>query len=155
MQIDHRLAAGGLMQAIHVLGEQHFQLAARFQRSERVMGGVGLRQAEPRPTDQAARPIALPRGQLAHKGLKRHRLRTLPAALQIPIIGNARIGAATGTGEHEQALMALDEVLQRVVVVGGDSSHLAIPETMGALCTGSASFARYDATSAAGSARAQ
>ncbi|AEQ98435.1 hypothetical protein XOC_4365 [Xanthomonas oryzae pv. oryzicola BLS256] len=37
----------------------------------------------------------------------------------------------------------------------GDSSHLAIPETMGALSTGSASLARYDATSAAGSARAQ
>ena len=62
MQIDHRLAASGLMQAVHVLGEQHFQLAARFQRSERVMGGIGLCLAEARPADQAARPVALPRG---------------------------------------------------------------------------------------------
>ncbi|KAB0532309.1 hypothetical protein F7R02_17600 [Xanthomonas cissicola] len=49
--------------------------------------------------------------------------------------------------------MALDEVLQRVVVVGRDSGHVVIPEAMGALCTSATCTARCGAVSATRPAR--
>jgi hypothetical protein len=34
----------------------------------------------------------------------------LPLAIDVPVIGNARIGAAAGTGQDEKTLMVVDEI---------------------------------------------
>jgi len=113
VQVDHGGAAGALVQAVHVLGEQHLHGAACFQCGQGGVGGVGLGLAEARPAEQAARPVALAGGRFAHEILVVHRRGALPLAVGIAVIGNARVGAAAGAGEDEQAAGAVDEVSQR------------------------------------------
>jgi hypothetical protein len=54
-----------------------------------------------------------------------HRLLPLPVAGGVAIIGNARIGAATGPGQHEKSLMAVDEILERAE--GGHGMQISYP----------------------------
>ena len=61
VQIDHLPVAGGLMQPVDVLGQQHLAPPARLEPGQRMMRIVRLRLAEPPPADQAARPVALAR----------------------------------------------------------------------------------------------
>ena len=121
VQVDHVLVAGLLVQAVHVLREQQLELAEPFQPGQGMVGGIGQRLAEPPPADQAARPVALAGEFLTHEGLVGHRLGTLPAAIGVAIIRNARIGAAAGAGQHEQAPVLRDETLQGAAFrFGGD-----------------------------------
>jgi hypothetical protein len=110
MQVDYTLVAGSLMQPIDVLGEHEFGSAHRLKPREGPMRRVRARPAEPLPSDQAARPIALARRLLGHESLVGHRRLTFPLAIDIPIIGNARIRAAACTGQNEKALMTVDEI---------------------------------------------
>ena len=112
MQVDHRCAAGGLMQPVDVLGQQDLALAHRLEPRQRAMGVVRPGPADAPPADQAARPVAPARRLLAHEGLKGHRRRALPGAVGVAIVGNARIHAASGAGQNEQPAMAVDEVFE-------------------------------------------
>lgn len=89
MQIDHVFAAGRLVEPVDVLGQQQRELALPFQPGERMMGRIRLCATESPPADQAARPVALPRCRVTDERLIRHRLRALPAAAGIPVIGDA------------------------------------------------------------------
>ncbi len=113
MQVDHPLAAGLLVQAVHVLGDQRLDATVRFQHRRGVVGRIGARGGEARPAGQAARPVASPGRHLAGEGLEGDRLRPLPATVGIAVVGNAGRGAAAGTGEHEQPAMAREEFAQR------------------------------------------
>ena len=54
VQIDHLPVAGGLMQPVDVLGQQHLAAAARLEACQRMMRIIRPRLAEPPPADQAA-----------------------------------------------------------------------------------------------------
>lgn len=112
MQVDHAGAPGRLVQAVHVLREQELALALDLQTRERIVRPVGSRPAEGPPPDQAARPVALTRRRAAHESLVGHGLRPLPVPVGVAVVGDARVGAAAGSGQHEQPLMAVDELLQ-------------------------------------------
>ena len=88
VQVDHLLAAGGLMQAVDVLGGEVLAFAQNLEPGERAMGGVRRGRAEPPPADEAARPIAPPRRLALHEGLVRDRLGALPLAVGVAIVGN-------------------------------------------------------------------
>lgn len=113
MQVDHLPMAGGLMQPIDVLGQQHPAPAVRLEPGQRMMRIVRLCLPEPPPADQAAGPIAPARLLVRHEGLKVDRLGPLPVAVSVAIVGNARIGAAAGAGQHEQPFVAVDEFFER------------------------------------------
>jgi len=73
---------------------------------------VGQGSAESPPSEQAARPITLARGSIAHERLIRHRLHTLPFAVAVAVVRNARARAASGARQDEQASMPVDEGLE-------------------------------------------
>ena len=75
------------------------------------MGIVRSRAAEPPPTDQATRPITLTSRLLIHERPKLHRLCPLPAAVGIPVIGYAGIGATPGTRQNKKTRVPIDEIL--------------------------------------------
>ena len=112
MQVDHCVAAGRLMQPVDVLGQQKLASAQRLQPGECAMGGVRPRPAEAPPAELAARPVAPARRLLAHEGLIGHRLRALPFAVGVAIVGDAGARAATCAGQDEETSMPVDEVLQ-------------------------------------------
>jgi hypothetical protein len=114
MQVDHLVTAGRLVQAIDVLRDELFDPPFALEVRERVMGRIGARTVKPPPADEAASPVAAPNGRIAHEGLEEDRLRALPAAVRIAVVGYAGLGAATRAGEHEEARMALDEVAKRL-----------------------------------------
>ena len=115
VQIDHLPVAGGLMQPVDVLGQQHLAPPVRLEPGQRMMRIVRTRLAEAPPADQAARPVALARRLFRHEGLEVDRLGPLPVAMAVAIVGNARIGAAAGAGQHEQIFVPVDEILERMV----------------------------------------
>ena len=118
MQVDHRFAAGGLMQSVDVLGQQDLAFAHRLEPRQRAMRVVRPGAADAPPADQAARPIAPARRLLAHEGLEGDRRRALPGAVGVAIVGNARVHAAAGAGQDEQPPMPIDEFLK-----GGGRRH--------------------------------
>jgi len=63
---------------------------------------------------EAPRPVTLACVFVRDERLEHDRRATLPLAGGVAVIRNARVGAAAGTGEHEQSGMALDERGQRV-----------------------------------------
>ena len=89
VQIDHLPMAGGLMQPVDILGQQHLAPPARLEPGKCMMRIVRLRLAEPPPADQAARPVAPARMLFGHEGLEVDRLGPLPVAVAVAIIGNA------------------------------------------------------------------
>ena len=113
VQVDHLLAAGTLVQAIHILCHQQFDLPAAFELGQRMMCAIRLRPSETPPADQAARPVALAGGRFVHEGGVVDRRCAFPLAVPIAIVGDARIGTASRAGQHEQARVGLDELLQR------------------------------------------
>ena len=113
VQVDHAFAAGTLVQAVDVLGDQQFDMPAVFQLCQGKVRGVRARLAEVRPADQAARPVALARGVFVHESLQRHRRCALPLAFTVAVVRNAGVGADPRAGQHEQSRVGLDEMLQR------------------------------------------
>jgi hypothetical protein len=75
-------------------------------------GVIGLRLSKTAPADHAAGPITAPDGIVRDEGLKAYRWRSLPAAVGIPVIGNAGVRAAPRSRQDEQPLVALDESLE-------------------------------------------
>ncbi len=112
VQVDHPRAAGRLMQPVDVLGENELDSALRLEPGQGVMSVVRPRPANASPADEAARPIASASLFAAHEGLEGHRLRALPLALSVAIVGNARAGAAAGAGQDEETSMPVDEVFE-------------------------------------------
>jgi hypothetical protein len=76
------------------------------------MSIVGQRLTEAAPSDQTARPITLARCLVCHEGLVRHRLLALPVSVDITIIRDTGIRAASRSGKDEKPLMPMDEILK-------------------------------------------
>jgi hypothetical protein len=115
MQIDHLRTSGDLMQPIDVLRQQQLASTSCLESREGMMGIVGQGPAEPPPSDQASRPITLPRLLVAHEGLIGDRLHSLPVALAVAIVRDAGMGAAACPRQHEKALVPGNEILKRAV----------------------------------------
>jgi hypothetical protein len=91
---DSPAAPSGLMQPVHVLGEQHSAM--------RVVGD-GLPEVTP-----SARQF------VGHERLEADRLSSFPIAVGVTVIGDTRVGAAAGAGQDKQPPMAFDEGLERL-----------------------------------------
>ena len=101
------------MQAVDILRHELRDSTAMFEVGQRTMGIVGARMLQALETDEAARPVAFPRPLIGDEPLVGDRLLSLPLAGSIAIVGNARIGAAACSGQHEQVRVAFDELDQR------------------------------------------
>jgi len=112
VEVNHRPAPCGLVQPIHVLGEQDLALAIGFEARQGVIRIVGQGLSESSPADHAARPVTTTRGFLGDEGLEAHRLRPFPVAVDVAIVGDSGVRAAAGAGQNEKALMAFDEGLE-------------------------------------------
>jgi hypothetical protein len=64
---------------------------------------------EAAPADQRPGPVATADVEIAHEGPELDRAGSLPAAVEVTIVGNPGVGAASGTGEDEQPLVPLEE----------------------------------------------
>src|SRR5205814_9883498 len=116
MQLDHPLAAGALMQAIHVLGYQHLDMRLRFQSRQRFMRRVRPALRDDRPAHHAARPIAPAHEFRAHEVLHHHRLFAFPAARFIPIVRYAGVGADAGAAQDEPSRMSAEKTEKTVAM---------------------------------------
>ena len=116
VQVDHVRAAGGLVQPIDVLRDQLHYAILLLQMCQGAMRVVGQRGAQAAPADQAARPVALLRARLAHEVLKHDRSGPFPAAVGVAVVRDSGFSAAAGTGQNEQAGIALDELPQSMII---------------------------------------
>ena len=101
MQIDHVLTAGRLVQPIDVLRDEHRDLPAALQRRQRVMGVVRACAPQAPEAGETPRPVAPARALVRDEVLQHDRLPALPLASCIAVVRDARISAATSTGQHE------------------------------------------------------
>ena len=114
MQFDDIGAAGALMQPIDVLRDETLDAARCAELHECAMRGIRVGSREHRPTDHAACPVTAPRMLGIAKGLPLNGLRTHPITLEVPIAGDARRDAHASPGQHEQPLVPLDKLTERV-----------------------------------------
>ena len=112
MEVDHALAAGGLVKPVHILRQEDLGFSALFEARQSPMGVVRQGPAEPSPSDHASRPIASARFLVTHKSLIGDGLLTLPVSIRIAVVGNAGIRAATGSGQNEKPAMPVEEILE-------------------------------------------
>jgi hypothetical protein len=105
------------MQSIDILRDQHFGAALLLEARQCTMRIIGACMTEPPPSNQAACPIAAPRSHVADERLEHDRPGPLPVAIFVPIVGDPGFGAATGTRQHEQPRVTLDELGERIVVL--------------------------------------
>ena len=123
MQVDDAPAAGVLVQAVDILRHQQADLATPLELSQGAVRGIRQHGAEARPTQHAACPVALAHQRFVHeRGIHDRRGRALPLSVAVAVIGNARVGAATGAGQHEQPRMDGNELLQV-----GHHLHMGMP----------------------------
>src|SRR6185369_4621117 len=101
-----------LVKTIHVLRDEQLHAPFPLELRQRVMRAIWLRAPEESPADETARPVPLARVFVVHERLELHGLCALPLAILIAIVGNAGVGAAARTGQHEQPTMTRDEVAQ-------------------------------------------
>ena len=81
VQVDHVAAAGTLVQAVDVLGDEQRQRAGRLPRGEGVVRRARARRREARPAGMAARPVAPVGRGVVDERLVHHRRPALPVAL--------------------------------------------------------------------------
>ena len=102
VQIDHVLTAGRLMQPIDVLSDELNDPSALLEGRERGVCVVRTRRPHAAEADKTPRPVPLARAFVPDECLEHDRRAPLPLAGGVAVIRNARVGAAAGTGEHEQ-----------------------------------------------------
>jgi hypothetical protein len=100
------------MQAIYILRDQHLRAPLPLEPRQGTMRIIGPCVTESPPANQAARPIAAPGMQVADERLEQDWLGAFPVAIFVAIVGNSRVGAATGTRQHEQARVPLNELAE-------------------------------------------
>src|SRR5690625_649726 len=114
MQIADTLAAGSLVQAVDILGDEPVDMLLLLQACQGGMRSVGHDGRHHWPAQQAARPVALASMRASNELLKVHGRLALPLSALVSIGRNARVDAATGAGQDEQALAAGDEFDQLI-----------------------------------------
>src|ERR1019366_6426491 len=110
MQIDDLAAARALMQAIDILRNHAFDAPRVLEAREGVVRFARQHSAELTPTDCPPRPITLPCCEAADELLIGHGRLSLPGALAVTVVRNARLGAAPRTGQYHQVPAALKQL---------------------------------------------
>ena len=125
VQVDDAPAARALVQPVHVLGHEADDAARPLELRQREVSGVRARVANAGPAPQAAGPVAPARGRAAREIGERHRLRVLPGAVRVAVVGNPGRRAAAGARQHEDARVLVEEAGQggRVVLGPGRLAH--------------------------------
>jgi len=95
--------ARGLMQAIHVLGDDPGQQAAPAELGDGAVAVVRQSPGDPPPAHVAAGPVPAPGGGTPGKGLVGHRRGAQGQAGRPAVVRDARLGRQPGSGEHEHA----------------------------------------------------
>jgi len=113
VQVDDPARTGGLVQAVDVLRDEQPDQAAALSLGEGAVRVVGLGPPEAAPADQTACPVAGPHHGVTHEGLVLDRSLSLPLTVKPAVVRNPGLGAAAGAGEHEDALVPVEERAQR------------------------------------------
>lgn len=101
VQVNDRLTAGTLVQAVHVLGDDAAQKPTALQLSEAVMGRIRLRGREARPAERAAGPVPAADLRTTDEVRIEDGTGMLPATVRVPIVRNSGGGAAAGAGQRD------------------------------------------------------
>ena len=114
MELIHRPAARGLVQAVDVLGDHRLAFALLFQGRQPQMGGVGL---GPVNDELFAVEVKEFGGVLHKEGVGKHGLRRIAEGLVVQTvhaaeIRDAALGGNTGAAEKHQAAAFLDQTFQ-------------------------------------------
>ena len=115
VELEDSSVPGLMVEPIDVLGEQRRQLTASFPASEREVPRVRLKGPKARPAESRAGPVPLPHLCTLHEFAMLNGGALARRAVRAAVIGNARIGAQPGAGEHAHA-SAADEPRQLVHV---------------------------------------
>ena len=95
MEVDDPARTGGLVQAVDVLGGEQPDSADVLELRQSDGARRSARPPEAAPADQAARPVARPHRRIAHERLELDRLLTLPVTVDVAVVGDPRLRAAT------------------------------------------------------------
>ena len=105
--------ARGLVQAVHVLGDDPGQQPAAAQLGDGAVAVVGHRPGDVPPADEAAGPVPAPCRRAAGEGLVRHRRRPPGQAGRAAVVRDARLGGQPGAAQDERAAPHVDERAER------------------------------------------
>ena len=89
MQLDNVAATRDGMQAVDILRNQRINIDRLLEFSKGLVSSIRPGRRESLPAHVTARPITAARVLAAHEGTKLNRLRVLPLAIAVAVIGNA------------------------------------------------------------------
>lgn len=110
--------ARGLVQAVHVLGDDPGQQATPAEFGDGAVAVVRQRPGDAPPAQVAARPVPAPGGGAPGKGLVGHRRGAQGLAGRPAVVRDAGLGRQPGSAQHEHAA-ARDDVGERAEGTGG------------------------------------
>jgi hypothetical protein len=108
VEVNHLPTPGSLMQPVNVLRKENLVPAVCFELRQSMMRVVRHGLFEPPPTDHTSGPIAMARQFVGHECLEANRLSSFPITIDVSVIRNARVRAASGAGQNEQPPMTLE-----------------------------------------------
>jgi len=118
VEFGHHRRARGLMQAVHVLGDDPGQQAAPAELVDGAVAVVRQSPGDPPPAHVAAGPVPAPGGGTPGKGLVGHRPGAQGQAGRPAVVRDARLGRQPGPAQHEHAA-ARDDAGEHAKGVGG------------------------------------
>ena len=107
MQIDHLSATRHAMQVVDVLCYEQTYMAGMFEFRQCGVRRIRSCRRNPTPASKAPGPVAFTHVAIFDKVAVLHRLRILPIAVFVAIIGNAGPGAATSAAQHGDILVPM------------------------------------------------
>ncbi len=105
-----------MMQAIDVLRNDLRNAIQCLQLRERIVRSIRTRFRDEGPANHASTPIALAPVLAVQKLVETDGRRARPAAVDVAVARNARVGARAGAGQCEKARMSTREMRERVDV---------------------------------------
>ncbi|EAU65220.1 hypothetical protein STIAU_4031 [Stigmatella aurantiaca DW4/3-1] len=103
MQLDDARAPSGMVQAVHVLGDEALHVPGPLQGGQGMVGGVGLGGREPGPAEQAPGPVPRPDFGPVEELHVLDGISRPGAGSRAAVVGDSRLGAASGPREHDGA----------------------------------------------------
>jgi hypothetical protein len=106
VQLDDAVRAAGLVQSVHVLGDDPVQAGQLLQPRHGPVAGVRPGVADGAPAEVAAGPVAPPGDRIAGESLVSHRGGAPGRAGRTAVVRDAGIGGQAGAAEHDHAAVA-------------------------------------------------
>ena len=101
VEIDHIPATCHFMQIVNILRDDAGHMTAALQFGNCAMRRVGFCARYSVPSCKALRPVLAPLALVIDEFCELHRLSMFPVAIVVPILGNARVRAATGARQSQ------------------------------------------------------